>query len=162
MRDSRPTSVSDLLGAFEALRGGRAVIDERQFHVVQRGGAGQKIEGLEDEADFLVADARQLIVVKIADELAVEPVAALRRRIEAADEVHQRGLARAGGAHDGDVFVVADVERDAAQGLHLLLRAHVVGAPQILDHDHVVRVLNRGLGNSSTPMPFSAMLPSEM
>ena len=44
-----------------------AGIDQRQFHVVQRRGAGQQIEGLKDEPDFLVADARKLVVVHFAD-----------------------------------------------------------------------------------------------
>ena len=66
-------------------------------------------------------------------------------RVEAADEVHQRGLAGAGGAHDGDVLVVLDAQVDAAQGLHLLLGAHVVGAPQIFDDDDVAVRHRRGL-----------------
>ena len=32
---------------------------------------------------------------------------------------------------------------DAAQGMHLLLRAHVVGAPEIVDDDHVAFVGRR-------------------
>ena len=79
-----------LLGALNALGGRRAVVDQRQLHVVQRSGAGKQIECLEDEADFLVANAGQLIVVEFADELAVEPVSAFGWRIEAADEIHQR------------------------------------------------------------------------
>ena len=146
MRDFQADIGERLLGALDALGGGRAVVDERQLHVVQGGGAGQQIEGLEDEADFLVADARKLIVVEITDQLAVQPIAALGRRIEAADEVHQRGLAGAGRSHDGDILVVADLQRDSAQSVHLLLRAHVVGAPQIFDDNHVVRVPNRGCG----------------
>jgi hypothetical protein len=94
-----------------------AVVDERQLDVVQRGGAGQQVEGLEDEADFLVADAGELVVVELGDVVAVEPVLALGGRVEAADQVHQGGLAGAGGAHDGDVLVVLDAERDAAQGV---------------------------------------------
>jgi hypothetical protein len=66
-----------LFGALDALGGGGAVVDERQLDVVQSGGAGQQVEGLEDEADFLVADAGQFVVVERADELAVEPVVAL-------------------------------------------------------------------------------------
>ncbi len=53
-------------------------------------GAGEQVEGLEDESDFLVADAREFVVVEFADELAVEPVFALGGRVEAADQVHQR------------------------------------------------------------------------
>ena len=45
---------------------------------MERGGAGEEIEGLEDEADLVVADAGQLVVVELGDVVAVEPVAALR------------------------------------------------------------------------------------
>ena len=68
-----------LLGALDAFRGGHAVVDERQLDVVQRRGAREQVEGLEDESDFLVANARQLIVVEFADELAVQPVLAVAR-----------------------------------------------------------------------------------
>ena len=68
------------LGAVDALGGGGAVVDQRQLHVVQRGGAGQQIEGLKDEADLLVADAGQFVVVELADQLAVEPVRPLDGR----------------------------------------------------------------------------------
>ena len=129
--------MSDSLARSMRCGGGGAVVDERQLDVVQRGGAGQQVEGLEDEADLLVADAGQLVVVQLADQLAVEPVFALGGRVQAADQVHQRGLAGAGGAHDGDVLVVLDAHGDAAQRLHLLLGAHVVGAPEVLDDDDV-------------------------
>ena len=72
-------------------------------------------------------------------------------RVEAADEVHQRGLAGAGGAHDGDVLVMADADVDAAQGVHLLV-AHLVGLPEIVGDDDLAGVRwvegggGRGLG----------------
>ena len=117
-------------------RGG-AVVDERQLDIVQRGGAGEQVEGLEDESDLLVADAGEFIVVQFADEVTVQPVVALAGGIEAADEVHQRGFAGTGRSHDGDVFVVLDADGDAAQSMDLLLRAHIVGLPQIFNDDHV-------------------------
>ena len=166
--------VSDSLARSMRCGGGRAVVDQRQLHVVQRAGAGQQVEGLEDEADFLVADAGQLVVIQFADQLTVEPVVALGRRIEAADQVHERGLAGARRAHDGHVFVVLDAQGDAAQGLHLLLRAHVVGAPQILDDDHVAcgpvepaacrprsSMLSRAIRISSFALLLKVRLPFE-
>jgi len=60
-----------------------AGVDQRQLDVVQRVGARQQVERLEDEPDFLVPDAGQLIVSQIADLLPVKPVLAARRRIEA-------------------------------------------------------------------------------
>ena len=67
--------LEDFLGAGDALGGGGAVVDEGQLDVVQGGGAGEQVEGLEDEADFLVADAGELVVVELGDVVAVEPVA---------------------------------------------------------------------------------------
>jgi len=104
---------------------------------VQRRGPGQQVEGLEDESNLLVADARQLVVVQLADQLAVEPILAPGGRIEAAYEVHERRFARTGWAHDGDILVVFDPKVDAAQRLDLLLGAHVVGTPKIFDDNHV-------------------------
>ena len=66
-------------GALDAFVRGNAGIDQRQLDVVQRGGAGQQIEGLKHEADFFVADAGQFVVVQFADQLAVQPVLALAR-----------------------------------------------------------------------------------
>ena len=45
---------------------GHAGVDQRQLDVVQRGGARQQVEGLEDEADLAVADRGQLVVVHLA------------------------------------------------------------------------------------------------
>ena len=59
----------------DALGGRGAVVDEGQLDVVERGGAGEEVEGLEDEADLLVADAGELVVVELGDVVAVEPVA---------------------------------------------------------------------------------------
>jgi hypothetical protein len=81
-------------GALAPLLGSHAGVDERQLDVVERRGPGQQVEGLEDEANFLVSDVGQLVVVHLAHLLAVELVAAFAGRIEATDEVHQRRLAR--------------------------------------------------------------------
>ncbi len=59
--------------------------------------AREEVEGLEDEADLLVADTGEFVVVELGDVVAVEPVFALRGRVKAADEVHQRGFAGSGG-----------------------------------------------------------------
>ena len=45
-----------------------------------------------------------------ADVDAVELVTARTGRVEAADEIHQRGFAGAGRSHDGDVFAALDFE----------------------------------------------------
>src|SRR5439155_11741092 len=69
-------------------------IDERQLDVLQRIRPGEQVEGLEDEADLLVADLGEGVVVERLDLAAVQDVAAAGRRVEAADEVHERRLPR--------------------------------------------------------------------
>src|SRR2546422_902854 len=116
-----------------------ARVDQRQLHVVERGGARQQVEGLEDEPDFLVADARQLVVGEVAHFQTVEPVLARGGGVEAADEVHERRLPRSRRAHHGHVLVLADLEAHAAQRAHDLA-AHVVVAGELVREDHDVRL----------------------
>src|SRR5207249_6678462 len=58
-------------------------IHERQLDVLEDVVLRNEIEGLEDEADPPVADARQLGVVDVLDGDAVEAVAAAARAVEA-------------------------------------------------------------------------------
>ena len=126
----------DRLGACGAFGCGGAIVDERQLDVVKGGGAGEEVEGLEDEAYLLVADTGEFVVVEFGDVVSVEPVLALGGRVEASDEVHEGGFTGAGGSHDGDVLVVADAEVDAAESIDLLI-SHLVGLPQIVGDDDV-------------------------
>jgi len=102
-------------GTFEARRLAQTGVNERKLDVVQRIGAWQQIERLENETNLAVADLGELVVDHVRDVLAVELVAAGRRRIEAAEHVHQGGLAAAGRSHDGDILVAMDLEGDPAQ-----------------------------------------------
>ena len=142
-------------GALFALVGGGSVVDQGQLDVVERGGPGQQVEGLEDEADLLVTDASQLVVVELGDVVSVEPVLALRGRVEAADEVHQRGFSGAGGPHDGDVFVVADAEIDAAEGVNLLI-THLIGLPEIIGDDDITGTWPVGIADSGFDCGFDS------
>ena len=103
---------------------------------MQRCGASQKIERLKNETDFLVADACQFIVVQFADQLAVQPILAFAGCVQTSDQIHQRGLARAGRSHDRDVFAAVDANVHSPQSVNLLFRSHVVGLPQILGANH--------------------------
>src|SRR2546422_2369841 len=109
-------------------------VDERQLHVVQGGRAGEQVERLEDEADLLVADPGQLIVGQIGDLLPVEPVLAAGRRVEAADQVHERRLPRARRSHHRHVLIAPDLDADATQRPHDL-RPHVVLARELVRKD---------------------------
>ncbi len=79
----------------------------------------EQIEVLEDETHLAVANPRESPAAQLRDRLAVQPVLAGRGRVEATDDVHQRGLARAGGAHDGDILALPDDEVDAPQRIDL-------------------------------------------
>src|ERR1043165_103234 len=89
-----------LLGHLVSLRSTDATIDQRQLDVVKRSRAREQVEGLKDEADFLVTNTSELVVVHLGNVFAVEPVLALRRRIETSDQVHQGRLAGAGWSND--------------------------------------------------------------
>jgi hypothetical protein len=77
---------------------------------VERRGARQQIEGLEDEADFLVADMSQLVVIHLRNQARVQVIFPLRRRIQASDQVHHGRFAGSGRAHDGHIFSAMDLE----------------------------------------------------
>ena len=100
------------------LLGGDPAEEQGQLDVLERGRVGQQVEALEHEADVPVAD--------LGEAVAVEPGRRSRRRarrspggrrVEAAEEVHERRLAGAGGPDDGHVLVAVDVEVDALEGL---------------------------------------------
>ena len=75
-----------------AFRHRDSLVDQRQLDVVKDVGAGDQVEGLEHETDLLVADLGQLILLHRADVLALEEIAAGGRRVETADDVHERRL----------------------------------------------------------------------
>ena len=64
---------------------------------------------------------RRSSVTSVSDsEPTSSPAIATRARgrlVERGEDVHQRRLARAGRAHDGDELAGLDVERDAAEGV---------------------------------------------
>jgi hypothetical protein len=84
------------------------------------------------------------------DRLASEAIVAAGRPVEAAEDVHQRALARARRAHDGDEFAGLDRERDAVQRMHGLI-AHRIGLDQIgrFDQRHppILRTASAGASN---------------
>ena len=79
----------------------QARVDGGNFHVVLRRQARQQLVALKDKAEMLAAQARQFIRLHGARFAAQHLVAAARRLVQAADDVHQRGFAGAGWADDG-------------------------------------------------------------
>src|SRR5438132_13562163 len=96
-----------------------ARVEQRQLDVLEGGGARQQVKALEHEPDFRVADARQLARTELRHVLAVEKVLSARRPIEAAEQVHERGLAGARRTGERDELAGRDVERDPTERRHL-------------------------------------------
>src|SRR5216684_3854853 len=95
-----------------------ALQTKRKGGVFGGGQSRQKVEGLKDHADFLAAHAGTLIVVKLRNFYARDADGAARRIIQTADQVEQRGFARAGGTHDGHSFALRDAEIDITEGMY--------------------------------------------
>ena len=114
-------------------RPGHGVV-QRHEHVVKRRRPRQQVEALEDEAQLGGPHQRPFVGRKAAHFLAVEPEAARAWPVEAAQDVHERGLAGARGTHQGDHFAAVDRERDALQHRHVHF-AEVVGLGDIFQVD---------------------------
>ena len=90
-------------------------IVQRHDDVLERRGPREEIETLKDEAELFRPHQRPLVRRKSAHFLAVEPILARGRMVQAAEDVHQGGLAGARSAHQRHHLASADGERDAAQ-----------------------------------------------
>ena len=78
------------------------------------------MEGLEDEADVLVAHLCQIVIAQILQVPAFQNVAPRGWHIQTANDVHQGGFAGAGGAHDGKIVPLFHGEIDIFQHPHRL------------------------------------------
>ena len=75
---------------------------ERHAHVLPRGERRQQVEELEDEADALAAEPREIVFRHRRDVGAVDDDAPGRRRVEPGEQPEQRRLAAARRAGDRD------------------------------------------------------------
>ena len=92
-----------------------SLVVKRQLHVLERARAREEIIGLKNEPDPQPAHAGELVIVERAHVLALEEVAAARGNVEAAQDIHQGGLARARGPHEGDILALLDIKVDALE-----------------------------------------------
>ena len=79
-------------------------VNQRQFDVVEHRSARQKVEGLENEADPLVADASQFVVGEVGGVFAFKKIFSGCGAVQEAHDVHQGGLAAPGGPHNRQEF----------------------------------------------------------
>src|SRR5262249_37428998 len=91
-------------------------VEQGRLDVFQGGGGGEQVEVLEEEADAPVAQPGKLVGAEAGNLLAGEVVAAGGGAVEAAEAVHEGGLAGAGRADEGDELALVDVEGDALEG----------------------------------------------
>ena len=125
LRRSKQQSVAqtnrlqDAAGALVTLDSAGAGGLERQHDVFDCGQVIQQMETLEHEAKRAQANARPVGVAQRPDVLAIEAHRAFARRIEQADQLQERALARTGGAHDGDQLTRLDAHADVAQRDHI-------------------------------------------
>ena len=117
-------------GAGDGVCHRRAGIHEREFHIGEGGRAVQQVELLEDEADGLVAQVRQLVTAELREGTALDQQFAAGRHVECADQVHQRRLARARRAHDRGHLALDEIDIDAAQGENVLC-PHAIDLGQV-------------------------------
>lgn len=102
--------------------------------VLEGGELGEQVVKLEDEADRLVAQGGQARAGQVGGRLPVEPDDAGAGQVERADAVHQRALAGAGFADDGEHLALLDREIDSLEDLEGLTLV-LVRLVQCLDLD---------------------------
>ena len=95
------------LAAFTLVAAG---IDRRQLHVLRGRDRGQQVVALEHEAEGVTPQRREFVRVQARHVHAAYLVAAFAGAIQAAQDVHQRGLAGAGLSDDGDELAGLDFQ----------------------------------------------------
>src|SRR5438128_2078067 len=113
-------------------------VKQRQVDVLQRRGAREKIEALENESDLRVADHGALVTSQLRGIDSREDIAAGRRTIETANDIHERRFSGAGGTHDGEELSFVDEQVDAVEGAHFHF-AHLINLHELVDLDDVLR-----------------------
>jgi len=96
--------------ALSALLARNAAVDHRQLYVLHHVELGQQIEELEHEPDLAVANRRKLPRRRSFDHHIVQPDGSVSGGIQAAQDVHQRGLPASGRADNGNEFALFDVQ----------------------------------------------------
>ena len=90
-------------------------------HVFRGGQRGEQVVALEDEPDALPAQFRELVAVQRADVHAADAADPGRLGVEAAQDVHERRLARSGLSDDGDEIAFLDGKGHVLQHMDAVL-----------------------------------------
>jgi len=92
---------------------------QRQPDVLRRGQRRQQVVGLEDEADLLAAQQRQLPFGQVAQLRPADPHLAAGDPVQPGQAVHQRRLARAARPHHRREPALGKLDAEAVQGAYL-------------------------------------------
>ncbi len=109
-----------LLRAAAALARGRVPGDESSLHVLLRRQRGNEVEPLEDEAERVAPELREVALPHPRQVAAVEVELAARRPVHGAQHLQERRLAGPGGSLDGEKLALVDGQVDPAQRVDLL------------------------------------------
>ena len=66
-----------------------AIVEQRKFHVVERGRTRKKVESLEDETDSFVSHRGERVLGESRDVVAVKHISAAARPVEAPQDMHE-------------------------------------------------------------------------
>lgn len=124
-----------------AIRHARGGVGEGHDDLLEGAGAGEQVEVLKDKAHLAVTDESAAIVGEAGDLFAIEVVFTFGGAIETTQDVHQRGLAGAGGADECDELTPVDGEGDALQDMDIDL-SHVESAFNAIELDERIRHVN--------------------
>src|SRR5690606_27642591 len=108
-------ALQQALGALAAAGAVLAGVDGGNLHVADGVQVAQQVVALEDEAEVFAAQGGQVVRVEPARLAAADAVGAGTWPVEAAEDVHQGRLARAGGADDGDHLALLDAQVDVLE-----------------------------------------------
>ena len=130
-RSPSPRSRSRSLACASRCGFRHAAVHGGNFRVLDGAQIGHQVVALEDETEGIAPQCRQRIAVEAGDVDAADAIGADRRLVETADDVHQRGLARAGCAHDGDEFAALNHQADVREHGQRLAARRIGAADRI-------------------------------
>ncbi len=108
-----------------------AVNQERQRDVLFRREGRHEVVELKNETDLAPSDKRQLVILQQGKTLIAEFHFALGRLIEPAEQVEERGLARAARPHDRDEFAGIDGQVHPVERVHRHLAEPILLAQRL-------------------------------
>src|SRR3990170_6035836 len=90
-------------------------IEEGEGDIVERARPRQQVEGLEHEANLLIAVERELIRAEAAQLAPLERKRPAGRRVERADKIHEGRFPGARGARHGEILAARDLDADTLE-----------------------------------------------